>query len=499
MKEIDGSSKFFRCTKCGRVIDFDSSISECPFCGGILTVEYNYSEISKKISKEVLSGRPNDISRYRELLPLEFGDIYRSIMMGEAGTPLISLLNIPKILNVSSLFIKNETMNPTGSFIDRGVVLEIINAKKLLKKSVTAVSTGNLGVSVASYANRAGLKANIIIPTKIEIGKLYQLLTYDVNFIPVENEAKIQKVIESTDSNSYIIKPANPFFMEGEKTIAFEIIEQLNWDQPDYIIIPMGTGSLLFNIWRGLKELKKVGLIENLKTKLVGVQIEGCDPIVKAFNVKEFKSDLSSNLVIADLCIKKPSHGQLALNALYDSKGKAVSVNDLEILEALRLFARSEGIIVEPAAATTLAAYKKMLDENIIGRKDTVVLLITGGGLKNFTLIKEALKRRKPLLSYAAEGEIVAPFVSKFGLTKIRILELFQTHKTLHGYEIWKKLKQKYGLDITTTTVYQHIKELQKMGLITKAGSIREGGRSRVLYKLTEDGEEIARELIPEF
>ena len=479
-------------------MEFNRNIFKCPFCGGILFVEYEYDKIRETLSKDVLSRRPNDIFKYRELLPIEFGDTYRSIMMGEAGTPLVSLLNIPKILGVETLYIKNEAMNPTGSFIDRGVILEIINAKTLDKSSVTAISTGNLGVSVASYAARAGLKANIILPTKIETGKLYQLLTYDVNFILVESVNKVPKILAKIDSDTYHIKPSNPLFMEGEKTIAFEIIEQLDWKQPDFIIIPMGTGSLLFNVWRGLKELEQIGLLEDIKTKLIGVQIEGCDPIVRAFNVEESKNEAESpsNLIISDLCIKNPSHGQLALNALYNSKGKAVSVRDIEILEALRMFAESEGIIVEPAAATTLAAYKKMLNENLLDEKDAVILLITGGGLKNFALVKEALKRKKLLLNYAAEGGFSAPYISKFGTTKIRILEILKKHGTLHGYEIWKKLRQSYGLDITTTTTYQHIKELQNMGLIRKVGNVEEKGRKRTLYKLTDSGEEVVNELV---
>ena len=498
MIKIGTTPTYLRCGKCGQVIEFNRNIFKCPSCGGILFVEYEYDKIRETISKEILSRRPNDISKYRELLPLKFGDNYRSIMMGEAGTPLVSLLNIPKLLGIKKLYIKNEAMNPTGSFIDRGVVLEIINAKALDKTSVTAVSTGNLGVSVASYAARASLKANIILPTKIETGKLYQLLTYEVNFILVENINKIPEIFAKIDSDTYHIKPSNPLFMEGEKTIAFEIIEQLSWDQPDFIIIPMGTGSLLFNVWRGLKELKQVGLLEDIKTRLIGVQIEGCDPIVRAFNVEESKNEMGSpsNLIISDLCIRNPSHGQLALTALYSSKGKAVSVGDMEILEALRMFAESEGIMVEPAAATTLAAYKKMLNEHLLDKKDSVVLLITGGGLKNFTLVKEALKRKKVLLNYVAEGNFSTPYISKFGTTKIRIMEILKKHGTLHGYEIWKKLKQNYGLDITTTTTYQHIRELQNMGFIRKVGKVEEKGRKRTLYRLTDSGEEVVNEFV---
>ena len=378
--------------------------------------------------------------------------------------------------------------------MDRGVSLDMVNAKIRGFKKVVAISTGNLGISVASYSARMGLNASVVVPTKIEVGKLYQLITYNVDIVRAMDENDAIKIVKEKFSGSYQISTVNPYFMEGEKMITFEIFQQLGSTLPDYIIVPMGSGGLIYNIWRGVRELNKIGLIEDIKTSLIGVQLKGCDRIVRdLMGSRDTSSEMKtkSKYLIADICVENPVMGNYAIDAIKESGGVGISVTENEVFESMRKFAHMEGLMVEPAAATTLSAYLNLINSGYLDKNDNVALIITGGGLKNFTLIREFLRRNRPILRLANEKEIGNAPYARVGFTKLKILELLKEASTIHGYEVWKRLREKFGIDITLTTVYQHLEELSNMGLIKLLKRMKEKGRKRTVFKLTNEGKKL--------
>ncbi|MFW9846161.1 MAG: pyridoxal-phosphate dependent enzyme, partial [Candidatus Thorarchaeota archaeon] len=321
------------------------------------------------------------------------------------------------------------------------------------------------------------------------IGKFYQILAYAADVEIVRDHEEALERARQESKRSHCITSSNPHFMEGEKTTVYETCEQLEWTAPDWIIAPMGNGGHLSMIWKGLKELEEIGLLDISHTRLVGAQASGCAPIVEAFEsgVRSITPPSSASTVAFDICVKNPVCGRIALMALEESNGIAISASDREILEAVRHLARREGVFAEPASATAVAALQKLVQSGKIEHGDSVVCVITGMGLKYPEIARTFVKGKgalEQLLSRVERRRVT----TELGQTKIRILQILSKDES-YGYGIWKALADEYGISLRIPSVYQHLSELTSSGLIARTRIEKTyENRQRSYYDLTDKG-----------
>jgi threonine synthase len=413
------------------------------------------------------------------------------VSLGEGGTYLHKCEGLAKDLGTDSLYLKDETTNPTGAFIDRGTAVEVSAAREYGFMSVCCGSTGNLAASLVAYAARAGLESKVFIGQRgnVDIGKFYQILAYAADVEIVKDHEEALAMARKESRRSHFITSSNPHFMEGEKTTVYETCEQLDWTAPDWIIAPMGNGGHVSMIWRGLRELEHIGLIDASHTKIVGAQASGCAPIVEAFRkgVRSITPPSSASTVAFDICVKNPVCGRTALMAIEESGGLAISSSDKEILEAVRQLARREGVFAEPASATTIAALQKLVHSGKIEHSDWVVCVITGMGLKYPEIARTLVKGKgalEQLLSRVEKRRVT----TRLGQTKIRILQILSKSES-YGYGMWKALMDEYGMNLKIPSIYQHLSELTSIGLITSTRVEKTfENRQRSYYAITEKG-----------
>ncbi|TDS25881.1 L-threonine synthase [Halanaerobium congolense] len=356
-------------------------------CGGIVEVVlHNYSEIK-------IPQNPNSMWDYFELLPLEDKD--NIITLSEGMTPLLKTENLSRQLGIKNLFIKDETRNPTGSFKDRPNTMAISKAKELGIKTITIASSGNASASAAAYAAKAQMKCVVFVPENTPEAKLAQAKCYgaEINRIPGNYSNAFNKALEATKKNNWFNVTStylNPYSYEGDKTVSYEIDKLI--DVPDYIFVPIGAGPLLHGIYKGYKELRKMGYVKKLP-KMVGVQSTGCSPIVDAFEngdniVRPWNKKVSSIASgIDDPLTGYEDDGTLTLKTIYESSGFGIKITDEEVMNGLYQLAESEGVFAEPAGVIGVAAVKKSLKHNLIKKQDKVVIMITGHGLKNIKAV----------------------------------------------------------------------------------------------------------------
>lgn len=468
------SDNYFKCLICGKKFNSQPSTEGlCPFCGGTIVIHYDYDELINIVNRESFISRRGSMWRYMELLPIP---IEHSVSIDEGWTPLHKAMRLSEVL-IRNLLIKNETLNPTGSFLDRGASIVVGYAKMNKFNTIYTDTLGNLAASLAAYAARAGIKCIVRVRKVFDQAKIYQILSYGA-------ELKLSNI--SDLHRSYYIGPANPYILEGVKTIAFEIAEQLGWRAPDWVMISAGNGGLLVSLWKGFWELRRLGFINSMP-KFAIAQLTSCNPIVRAIKGEKISKCIST--IAKDIAISKPLHLRAAIKILKD-EGLATSVTEEEVINSMKLLARYEGILAEPAAATALAGLKKLVEDGIIDQGDEVVLVITGSGLKDPSIIIRSFNE------YNITG-LFSTKSTRLGKTKLLILK-FLANVPRHGYELMKLLQIELGSKITTTTVYQHLRELKNMGLIELVGVSRIGGKYRKLYKLTKRGELLLKALSEE-
>lgn len=356
----------------------------CDSCYAPLKVVYDYDQIAGSLSHSVLRGRVRSLWRYFELLPVE--DKSKIVSIGEGFTPLRRCERLGKRLGLKNLYVKDDTVNPTYSFKDRPGSVGVSKALEFGFNAVGCPSTGNLAASTSAYAARAGIDCYIIVPNSIERAKIKQALAYGAKVVAVKGDYDDANrlAIEAADALNVAFLNVNirPYYTEGSKTLAFEVCEQLDWKTPDRVVIPMASGALLCAFWRGLKELHLLGLVNNVSTKLVGAQPEGCSPIVRAFKKGGGIIPEEPNTFVASLAIGNPASGYQTLQVIEECNGLAESMTDEEVIEAERLLASTEGIFTGPASATTIAVLVKLVKTGDIDKDETVVCLITECGLK---------------------------------------------------------------------------------------------------------------------
>ena len=373
------------CRECGRraAPEFRYVCSEC---FGPLDVAY---EDVPSLSPGTFDGRPQTYWRYFELLPLE--DRSNIVDIGAGMTPLIRAERLGKELGLSNLYVKNDSVNPTFSFKDRPAGVAVSKSMELGLSSVGCASTGNLASATAAHAARGGLPCLVFAPGDIETPKIAQALSYGANFVAIDGTYDDANRIAARVGDARGIGVVNinmrSYYVEGSKTLAYEAAEQLGWRVPDQVVVPVGSGAMLNAICKGFEELAGASLVSGADVeslRVAAAQPRGCAPIVDAHRAgsKAVVPVERPETVAKSLAIGDPGDGRYVLGRMGQYSGHAADASDSEILDAILLLARTEGIFTEPAGGVAVAVLRQMADEGLVDRGDTIVCYVTGNGLK---------------------------------------------------------------------------------------------------------------------
>src|SRR5512143_306497 len=391
--------KGLRCVECGREYKIDP-IYVCEFCFGPLEVTYDYERIKRDMTKQKIESRPHHMWRYRELLPID-GTPVTGFDTG--FTPLMKAQNLAKAWGVKEIYLKDDSVNhPTLSFKDRVVAVAITKAKEFGFDTVACASTRNLANSVAAQAARAGMKRFIFTPSDLELSKTINSLIYHPNLVTVDGNYDEVNRLCSEVANKYQWAFVNinirPFYGEGSKSLGFEIVEQLGWKTPSNVVVPNASGSLMTKIWKAFKELEKIGLVPPVKTKVFAAQATGCNPIAAAIKEgSDIVRPVKPKTIAKSLAIGNPADGYYAVKVTRDTGGFGADSSDQEIVDAIKLLAETEGVFAETAGGVTVSAAKKLINAGKIPRDETLVICITGNGLKTTEAVIDHLKRPTPI------------------------------------------------------------------------------------------------------
>lgn len=373
-----------KCFLCGKQHTEEESVTFCLACGGPIETYHNYEAIRQKLNTYSLTHSPISALKYMAWYPID--NFQNIVSLNEGGTPLVHAKNLGAKMGLKNLYIKNEGMNPTGCFKDRGTMVEITKAKEMGAEAICLASTGNMAASCAAYASAAGIPCYVLVPEGTPVGKLAQTLTFGARVIQVRGSysdcAKL--AVQMSQRFGYYLAGDYTFRTEGQKSEGYEIIEQLLWKCPDYVVCPIGCGTNFHAIFKGIKEFYELGLIDRLP-KLIGVQTPGCNPIVKAFEQgrKDYDVYEKPNTIASAIAAGDPLDGAKILADIYESKGIATEVNDDFLLSAQQEQARGEGVFAEPSGALAYAAVKKLASEGFFKQDDIIVCIATGNGLKD--------------------------------------------------------------------------------------------------------------------
>lgn len=384
-----------RCRECHRSYPVAAS-HVCEYCFGPLEVAYDYEGIASSLSRESIASGPPTLWRYRELLPI---DGEPAVDLGAGWTPLLEARRLGKALGLSRLYLKNDTVNPTGSFKDRVVSVALSKACELGIEVVSCASTGNLANAVAAHAARAGLGAVVFIPFDLEQAKVVTTGVYGATVVAVKgtyddvNRLCAELVSEHPDWGFANVN-LRAFYSEGSKTLAFEVVEQLGWRYPDHVVVPVGSGSQLTKIARGFEELARVGLMpEAPSVRVSGAQPSGCSPIATAFvDGRDVIKPVKPSTIAKSLAIGNPADGPYALEVVRRTGGALAAVDDDEIRDAIALLGATEGIFAETAGGVTIATVRKLREQGVIEPDELVVAYVSGNGLKTVEAIASRIQ-----------------------------------------------------------------------------------------------------------
>jgi threonine synthase len=381
-----------RCRECARTYPVEA-LHVCEFCFGPLEVAYDYEAISAHVSRERIAAGPQTIWRYADLLP---ADATAPVDLGAGFTPLVRADRLAAELGLGELWVKNDTVNPTGSFKDRVVSVALTKARELGFKVAACASTGNLANSVAAHAAHAGMKSVVFIPHDLEAGKVVTTAVYGGHLLAVEgNYDDVNRLCAELTSEhptwAFVNVNVRTYYAEGSKTLAFEVAEQLGWQAPDHVVVPIASGSQLVKIGKGFRELHSVGLLdgdEAPQVRISGAQAEGCSPVATAFaeGVDHIRP-VKPSTIAKSLAIGNPADGWYALDTVRSSGGAVASVTDAEIVEGIQLLARTEGIFAETAGGVTIATLAKLAAQGVVRPDERVVAYVTGVGFKTIEAV----------------------------------------------------------------------------------------------------------------
>jgi len=403
-----GYLKGLKCRErdCGRSYPI-SPLHICEYCFGKIEVEYDYDAIGQALSREVIQRRPENMWRYAELLPL---DGEPTVGLDVGFTPLIRAENLQRALGHNEVYVKNDAVNcPTLSFKDRVVAVALSKAKEFGFDTVACATTGNLGNSLAAQATRSGLRCFIFMPANLEQGKVVGTSVYGVNIVGItgnyDNVNRLCTEIAGQYEWAFVNINIRPFYAEGSKTFGFEIIEQLGWRAPKHVVVPMAGGSLITKVHKAIREFTKLGLIDQADTTIHGAQATGCNPISAAVKAGEsLFTPVQPDTIAHSIAIGNPADGYYAIETMRDTGGWAEDATDEEIVDGIKLLAETEGIFTETAGGVTVAVARKLIDQGRIPPDESMVISITGNGLKT----------QEAVLGHLREGAVIEAKLAEF-------------------------------------------------------------------------------------
>lgn len=377
-----------KCVKCGREYRADEILYTCFDCGidGILDVVIDYTEAKKTLTKEYFKeNKDYSLWRYLPVIPIDNAEGIQPLQVG--WTPLYHAKKVKDLTGLDTLYLKDDSRNPTASLKDRASAVGVAKAIEIKRPIICAASTGNAASSLSGFAASAGIETYIFVPETAPVAKVTQLLIYGSNVFLVKGtyDEAVELCFKAADEFGWYNRSCaiNPFMVEGKKTISWEICEQLNWEAPDIAVVAVGDGCSIAAVWKGFKECFELGLIDKLP-QIVGVQATLSNPVTRAFNKNTYDFDYVKPETIADsISVGIPRNGIKALNSLHESKGYMVDVSDEEILNAMRLLARRTGVFGEPAGVASFAGVMKMKELGLIKGDEKIVSIVSGSGLKD--------------------------------------------------------------------------------------------------------------------
>lgn len=398
-----------RCINCGKSYEPYSLDYTCPSCGprrGTLEVIYDYDRISEVFLDSLEESEYDDLRKYEPLLPVEDLDLLPPLRIG--GTPLYPFHNSSD--RISELWIKDDGGNPTASYKDRATAFAVAEAGRQGLKTMTCASTGNAASSLAGLAASAGMDTVIFVPRAAPEAKIAQLLVYGANVFAVDGsyDQAYDLATEVGEKYGWYNRSAamNPYLVEGKKTGAIEMADQLNWEVPDTVFVSVGDGSIVSGVCKGFKELEKIGVTDS-SPRVIGVQAQGADTIASAFDNYDGEEvrieDQIADTLADSISVGKPRDIVKAVKYVYQNGGDYMRVSDREISDAQVELARRRGIFSEPAAATAYAGFKRALQAGHLGENERIGIFITGNGLKDV----DSVKRSVP------DPEVVSPKLSQ--------------------------------------------------------------------------------------
>ena len=409
-----------KCRECGRGYPVEP-LHVCENCFGPLEVVYDYARIKAAVSRGLIESRPRNLWRYKELLPIEMEPLAGP---NSGFTPLLRAERLGAEVGLKLLYLKDDSVNhPTLSYKDRVVAVAITKAREFGFTTVSCASTGNLATAVAAHAARAGLECYIFMPEGVEAGKIVGSAIYGAHVITVKgNYDDVNRLCsEIADKYGWAFVNINlrPYYTEGAKTFGFEVAEQLNWRLPQHIVVPTAGGTILPKVAKAFRELKQVGLVSDGDFKIHSAQAAGSAPVIHALHRgTDLIAPVKPNTIAKSIAIGNPADGYYVLRAVRESGGWGESATDAEIIEAMKLLARTEGIFAEPAGGTTLAVTLKLVNLGHIKSDESVVVSITGNGYKTLEavmhrvqtpfVIEARLKEFDALFERLKDGKVAA-------------------------------------------------------------------------------------------
>jgi len=390
----------FACLACAQLEPPETERLTCPSCGANLDVLYDYERIARRIDPDRLRAeRDPSIWRYRALLPLRESSGPPPLLVG--GRPLLRAPRLGEALGMKRVFLHDDTGNPTASFKDRASLVAALRGREIGTDTVSCASTGNAASSLAGVAAALGMRAVIFVPEKAPLPKLTQILLYGARVFRVRGtyDDAFDLCLAASERFGWYTRSTgvNPFTAEGKKTAAFEIAESLEWKSPDLVFVPTGDGNILGGVGKGFQEMRRLGWIDRVP-RMIAVQAEGASPLATAWRTGSDAVEPVAPRTIADsIAVGRPRDAHRALRMLRETEGDVVVVPDEAILEAMRELPSTTGLFAEPSAAASLAGLRKMLAEGRIDPGETIVLLITGSGLKD-TATAARLTAEPPLV-----------------------------------------------------------------------------------------------------
>ncbi|MDQ3655045.1 MAG: threonine synthase [Chloroflexota bacterium] len=379
------------CTACGATYPVDQLIKTCPACGKVLYARYDLDGAARSMTKEALAERPWNLWRYAEIMPVQ--DRANALTLGEGGTPLLAAPRLGRSIGLPNLLVKDEGLNPTGSFKARGLGVAVSRAKELGATAVAIPSAGNAAAAMAAYAARAGMKAVVAMPADTPTVMQAECRAYGATVLLVKGLINDAGKLIREGSERYgwfdVSTLKEPYRAEGKKTMGIELVEQLGWRVPDAIVYPTGGGTGIVGMWKAFAELEAMGLIGSERPKMIVVQAEHCAPIVRAFEAGERHAPLWENATTIAPGMRVPIAigDYLILDAVRESGGIAIAVSDAELLEGMRQAAALEGLFVAPESGAAVVATGMLRERGFLKADDEVLIFSTGSGLMHTDLV----------------------------------------------------------------------------------------------------------------